>query len=74
MRRLPVMITSKELVKLSIEPLYNTVNLVDLTLEKGAALASVLMPASCRRQLVDLSDDMATKVDVQFYLDAGTRC
>ena len=30
----------------------------------------VLMPVSCRRQLIDLSDDMATKVDVQFYADA----
>ena len=25
---------------------------------------------SSHRQLLDLSDDMATKVDVQFYLDA----
>ena len=24
----------------------------------------------CRRQLVDLSDDMATKIDIQFYSDA----
>jgi ATP-dependent Lon protease len=28
------------------------------------------MPVSCRRQLIDLSDEMATKVDVQFYSDA----
>jgi ATP-dependent Lon protease len=28
------------------------------------------MPVSCRRQLIDLSDDMATKIDVQFYSDA----
>jgi ATP-dependent Lon protease len=28
------------------------------------------MPVSCRRQLVDLSDDMATKIDIQFYSDA----
>lgn len=27
-------------------------------------------PVSCRRQLYDLSDDMATKVDIQFYQDA----
>jgi len=27
------------------------------------------MPVSCRRQLFNLSDDMATKVDVQFYSD-----
>ena len=23
----------------------------------------------CRRQLVDLSDDMATKIDIRFYSD-----
>ncbi len=28
------------------------------------------MPVSCRRQLIDLSDDMAIKIDIQFYLDA----
>jgi ATP-dependent Lon protease len=28
------------------------------------------MPVSCRRQLIDLSDEMATKVDIQFYSDA----
>lgn len=52
----------------SIESLYNAVMLVEIAVEKGAT--AVLMPVSCRRQLVDLSDDMATKIDVQFYLDA----
>jgi ATP-dependent Lon protease len=28
------------------------------------------MPVSCRRQLFDLSDEMATKIDIQFYLDS----
>jgi hypothetical protein len=28
------------------------------------------MPVSSRKQLFDLSDDMATRVDVQFYADA----
>lgn len=51
----------------SIEPIFNAVNIVELSVEKGAQL--VLMPVSCRRQLMDLSDDMATKVDVQFYSD-----
>ena len=51
----------------SIEPIFNAVNIVELSVEKGAQL--VLMPVSCRRQLIDLSDDMATKVDVQFYSD-----
>ena len=29
-----------------------------------------LLPVGSRRQLQDLSDEMATKVDVQFYSDA----
>jgi predicted ATP-dependent Lon-type protease len=36
--------------------------------EKGAS--ALLMPVSCRRQLFELSDDMATKIDIQFYSDA----
>jgi ATP-dependent Lon protease len=28
------------------------------------------MPVASRRQLLDLSDEMATKVDIQFYSDA----
>ena len=36
--------------------------------EKGAT--ALLMPVACRRQLVDLSDDMATRIDIQFYSDA----
>lgn len=52
----------------SIEPVLNAVNIIELAVEKGAQ--TVLLPVSCRRQLLDLSDDMATKVDVQFYADA----
>jgi len=51
----------------SIEPLYNAVSVAELAVEKGAG--ALLMPVSSRRQLYDLSDDMATKVDVQFYSD-----
>jgi ATP-dependent Lon protease len=52
----------------SIEQVYNPVTLIEIAVEKGAT--SVLIPVSCRRQLFDLSDDMATKVDIQFYSDA----
>jgi ATP-dependent Lon protease len=51
----------------SIEALYNAVSVAELAVEKGAA--TLLMPVSSRRQLYDLSDDMATKVDVQFFSD-----
>ncbi|MFP4165377.1 MAG: protease Lon-related BREX system protein BrxL [Chitinispirillaceae bacterium] len=52
----------------SIEPIHNPVVLAEIAVEKGAT--AMLMPVSCRRQLLDLSDDMATKIDVQFYSDA----
>jgi len=52
----------------SIETLHNPVEMVEIAVEKGAS--AVLMPVACRRQLFDLSDDMATKVDIQFYSDA----
>ncbi len=51
----------------SIESVHDPVSLVELAVEKGAD--SILMPVSCRRQLIDLSDEMATKVDVQYYAD-----
>lgn len=52
----------------SIEPVTNAVNIAELAIEKGASV--LLMPVTARRQLYDLSDDMATKVDIQFYQDA----
>jgi len=52
----------------SIEPVHNAVEMVEIAVEKGAS--AILMPVTCRKQLFDLSDDMATKVDVQFYQDA----
>ncbi|MDM1695923.1 protease Lon-related BREX system protein BrxL [Thiopseudomonas alkaliphila] len=52
----------------SIEPISNAVNIAELAVEKGASV--LLMPVNARRQLYDLSDDMATKIDIQFYQDA----
>ena len=52
----------------SIEPVTNPVNIAELAVEKGASV--LLMPVTARRQLYDLSDDMATKIDIQFYQDA----
>jgi ATP-dependent Lon protease len=51
----------------SVDPVYNAVSVAELAVEKGATL--LLMPVSARKQLFDLSDDMATKVDIQFYSD-----
>ena len=52
----------------SIEPIHNPIDVVELALEKGAT--TIMMPVSCRRALVDLSDEVATKIQVLFYADA----
>lgn len=52
----------------SIEPVHNSVTIAEIAVEKGAT--SLLMPVGCRRQLYDLSDDMAIKIDIQFFSDA----
>ncbi|MDV6344025.1 hypothetical protein [Nitrosomonas sp. Is37] len=52
----------------SIEPIHNPVTIAEIAVEKRAT--ALLMPVACRRQLFDLSDDMATKIDIQFYSDA----
>jgi ATP-dependent Lon protease len=52
----------------SIETINSPVNIAELAVEKGAKV--LLMPVSARRQLYDLSDEMATKIDIQFYQDA----
>lgn len=51
----------------SVEPVHNPVTIAEIAIEKGAT--ALLMPVACRRQLFDLSDDMATKIDIQFYSD-----
>ncbi len=52
----------------SIEPVHNAVSIAEIAVEKGAGV--LLMPVGARKLLFDLSDDMATKIDIQFYADA----
>lgn len=52
----------------SIETVHNPVSIVEIAIEKGAS--KLLIPVSTRKQLIDLSDEMATKIDIQFYSDA----
>ncbi len=52
----------------SIDPIYNAVSIAELAIEKGAT--DLLVPVSCRRQMVDLSDDMAARINVRYYTDA----
>ena len=52
----------------SIEMVPNPVAVAELAVEKGAV--TLLMPISSRKQLFELSDEMATKVSIEFYADA----
>lgn len=52
----------------SVEPVYNAVTIAELAVEKGAS--TLLIPVSARKQVYDLSDEMATKIDIQFYSNA----
>ena len=53
----------------SVELVHNPIEVMELAMEKGASM--VLLPVSSRRALVDLSDDVATRVQSLFYLDAA---
>ena len=51
-----------------IDPVYGAINIAELAIEKGAD--TLLIPISARRQLYDLSDEMAMKINIVFYADA----
>jgi ATP-dependent Lon protease len=51
----------------SLDTIYNAVNLAELAVEKGAT--TLLIPLNARRQLNELSDDMITKINIQYYTD-----
>jgi ATP-dependent Lon protease len=45
----------------------NAVNIVELAVEKGAQ--AIMIPVSARRQLNDLSNEMAAKINIIYCLD-----
>lgn len=51
-----------------VEAVTNAVALAELAMEKGAE--TLLLPVSARKQLFDVSDDVATKISFLFYSDA----
>jgi ATP-dependent Lon protease len=51
----------------TIEPVYNAVGIAEVAIDKGAT--DLLMPIACRRQLFELPDEMATKINIVFYAD-----
>ena len=51
-----------------LDPVYNAINVAELAIEKGAT--TLLAPISARRQLNELSDEMAMKISILYYADA----
>ncbi len=51
----------------SLDLVYDAVNLAELAVEKGAN--TLLIPLNARKQLNELSDDMITKINIQYYTD-----
>lgn len=51
-----------------IDPVHNPVNVAELAIEKGAS--TLLVPISARRQLNELSDEMAMKLSILYFADA----
>jgi ATP-dependent Lon protease len=51
-----------------LDPVHNAVSAAELAIEKGAA--TLLIPISARKQLNELSDDMATRISILYYSDA----
>ena len=52
----------------ALDPIYNAVTLAELAIEKGAE--TLIIPISARKQLIELSDEMAMKINIIFYSDA----
>jgi ATP-dependent Lon protease len=51
-----------------IDPVHNAVSIAERAVERGAT--TLLVPVSARRQLVEMTDEMAAKLSVLYYTDA----
>lgn len=51
----------------TVEPVYNALDMAELAAENGAS--AILLPVSSRRQLNEMSDDLASRLMVIYYRD-----
>ena len=51
----------------SLDLIYDAINIAEIAVEKGAT--TLLIPLNARKQLNELSDDMITKINIQYYDD-----
>lgn len=52
----------------AVDPVYNELGVAEVAIDKGAT--ALLVPISARKQLNELSDDMATHISILYYKDA----
>ncbi len=50
-----------------LDPVHNAISIAELAVEKGAT--TLLIPIAARKQLNDLSDEMAMKLSILYYAD-----
>lgn len=51
----------------SLDMIYDAVNITELAVEKRAT--TLLIPLNSRKQLNELSDEMITKINIQYYTE-----
>lgn len=51
----------------SLDLIYDAIHIAETAVEKGAT--TLLIPLNARKQLNELSDDMITKINIQYYTD-----
>ncbi|UUX92492.1 protease Lon-related BREX system protein BrxL [Methanoplanus endosymbiosus] len=51
----------------TIEPVYNALDMAELAAENGAV--AILLPVASRKQLIDMSDELASRLMVIYYKD-----
>jgi MarR family transcriptional regulator, organic hydroperoxide resistance regulator len=61
------LIIAGELAGDAVKTLQEPADFVETAVREGAR--AILMPVSCRRALVDVSDEIATKIEMVFYAD-----
>jgi len=51
----------------TLEPVYNALDMAELAAEKGAL--AIVLPVSCRKQMNDMSDELAARLVVLYYTE-----
>jgi len=52
----------------TLEPVYNALDMAELAAEKGASV--IVLPVSSRKQMNEMSDELAARLTVIYYTDS----